>query len=106
MDVHHSRAECMIRLGDMYEKDGNSLKALKLWEAARPLFERSSQGKRVEAIDQRLEKVSEEEKAQYRNNLARLALLNAPSGKIEDMDHLSETEDLELNEVNIELVMT
>ncbi|KAJ7742814.1 hypothetical protein B0H16DRAFT_1860551 [Mycena metata] len=54
MDVHRSRAECMIRLGDISEKNGDLLKALELWEMARPLFERSSQTKRIQDIDERL----------------------------------------------------
>ncbi|KAJ7734433.1 hypothetical protein B0H16DRAFT_1467562 [Mycena metata] len=101
MDVHHSRAECMIRLGDICKQDGDSLKAFELWETARPLFERSSQGKQVEAIAQRLKKLSTEEKEHHMNNLARLTLLNAPSGNTEKKDyHLSVAEDLELNGVD------
>ncbi|KAJ7027712.1 hypothetical protein C8F04DRAFT_1293724 [Mycena alexandri] len=98
MNVHHSRAECMIRLGDIWRKDGDLLKALELWEMARPLFERSSQGRRVEAVDQRLDKVSEDEKEQHRDNLARLAHLgdlNVPSGNMEEIDSdLSEIDEL------------
>jgi hypothetical protein len=44
MDVHRSRAECMVQLGDISKLNGNELKAAALWETARPLFERSSQG--------------------------------------------------------------
>ncbi|KAJ7896649.1 hypothetical protein B0H14DRAFT_450539 [Mycena olivaceomarginata] len=43
MDVHRSRAECMIRLGDISSRHGDLLKAVELWESARPLFERSCQ---------------------------------------------------------------
>jgi tetratricopeptide (TPR) repeat protein len=43
MDVHRSRAECMVRLGDISKLNGDELKAAALWETARPLFERSSQ---------------------------------------------------------------
>ncbi|KAJ7734810.1 hypothetical protein B0H16DRAFT_1695762 [Mycena metata] len=60
MDVHRSRAECMIRLGDISQREGDLLKALKLWEAARPLFERSSQTKRVQDVDKRLAWVDQE----------------------------------------------
>ncbi|KAJ7695810.1 hypothetical protein B0H16DRAFT_1842494 [Mycena metata] len=54
MDVHRSRAECMIRLGDISNKHGDSLEALGLWKQARPLFERSSQAKHIQHIDERL----------------------------------------------------
>ncbi|KAJ7732132.1 hypothetical protein B0H16DRAFT_1696463 [Mycena metata] len=57
MDVHHSRAECMIRLGDISKKNSDLLEAMDLWETARPLFERSSQTKQVQDIDERLRSV-------------------------------------------------
>ncbi|KAJ7732134.1 hypothetical protein B0H16DRAFT_1468701 [Mycena metata] len=86
MDVHRSRAECMIRLGDISKKNGDFLKALELWEMARSLFERSSQVKQVHGIDERLGKISEEVKEQHRINLARLTELNAPVGKVEEVE--------------------
>jgi predicted negative regulator of RcsB-dependent stress response len=52
MDVHHSRAECMLWLGDISMGHGDLLKAVELWEAARPLFERSSQTKWVQQINE------------------------------------------------------
>jgi tetratricopeptide (TPR) repeat protein len=42
MDVHCSRAECMLQLGDISMGHSDPLKAVEFWEAARPLFERSS----------------------------------------------------------------
>jgi tetratricopeptide (TPR) repeat protein len=54
MDVHRSRAECMLRLGDIYKSHGDGLKAEELWKTARPLFERSSQSKKIVQIDARL----------------------------------------------------
>lgn len=54
MDVHRSRAQCMLRLGDLAQKQGDSLKATGLWNAARPLFERSLQWKDIAQIDIRL----------------------------------------------------
>jgi tetratricopeptide (TPR) repeat protein len=39
MDVHHSRAECMLRLGDISKGQGDLLNAVEHWETARPLFE-------------------------------------------------------------------
>jgi tetratricopeptide (TPR) repeat protein len=54
MDIHRSRAECMLRLGDIASQQNNLLRALELWQTARSLFERSSQTKQVENVDQRL----------------------------------------------------
>ncbi|KAF8158746.1 hypothetical protein K438DRAFT_1860749, partial [Mycena galopus ATCC 62051] len=54
MDVHHSRAQCMLRLGDLANKSGCTSEAITFWEAARPLFERTLQTKDVAQIDSRL----------------------------------------------------
>jgi tetratricopeptide (TPR) repeat protein len=54
MDVHRSRADCMMRLGDISNSRGDLSKAVKLWNTARPLFERSSQLKDVTCVDKRL----------------------------------------------------
>ncbi|KAJ7480724.1 hypothetical protein FB451DRAFT_1365150 [Mycena latifolia] len=54
MDVHRSRGECMLRLGDIMNCNGDMVKAAQYWNTARPLFERSSQVKEVAYIDQRL----------------------------------------------------
>ncbi|KAJ7820043.1 hypothetical protein B0H13DRAFT_2378039 [Mycena leptocephala] len=95
MDVHRSRAECMLRLGDISKGQGDLLKAVELWTTARPLFEQSSQAKQVENIDQRLADVSEDVLEQHRKNLARLAELNAPSGTVDEINDLSDIEDME-----------
>ncbi|KAJ7715749.1 hypothetical protein B0H16DRAFT_1701595 [Mycena metata] len=102
MDVHRSRAECMIRLGDMAKKNGDLLKALELWETAKPLFQCSSQAKRVQDIDERVGSISEETKEQHQKNLARLAELNVPVGKVEEVD--SDTEELGLEEEQVKLI--
>ncbi|KAJ7793845.1 hypothetical protein B0H13DRAFT_2513392 [Mycena leptocephala] len=60
MDVHCSRAQCVLRLGDISKKHNVLSKAVELWETARPLFERSSQTKQVEQINQRLASVGED----------------------------------------------
>ncbi|KAJ7100462.1 hypothetical protein C8R44DRAFT_747510 [Mycena epipterygia] len=54
MDVHHSRADCMLRLGDIAKHRGQLVKAVDHWKMARPLFERSSQEKDMAQIDIRL----------------------------------------------------
>jgi tetratricopeptide (TPR) repeat protein len=96
MNVHRSRAECMLRLGDIFKGHGDLLKALELWETARPLFERSSQAKQIENIDGRLVSVGGDILGQHKKNLAHLAELNEPSGTVEELeDYLSEIKDLE-----------
>jgi tetratricopeptide (TPR) repeat protein len=59
MDVHHSRAQCMLRLGDLADKRGEISTAIELWKSARPLFEISSQTKDMAQIDLRLMAVEE-----------------------------------------------
>jgi hypothetical protein len=54
MDVHRSRAQCMIRLGDLAEAQGCISKAIDFWQTAQPLFERSLQAKDVAQIEARL----------------------------------------------------
>ncbi|KAJ7799786.1 hypothetical protein B0H13DRAFT_1932952 [Mycena leptocephala] len=95
MDVHCSRAECMLRFGDISMGHGDLLKAVEFWERARPLFERSSQAKQVQHIDERVANISEDVLEQHRHKLARLAELNALAGTVEDLeDDLSDIEDL------------
>jgi tetratricopeptide (TPR) repeat protein len=88
MNVHRSRAECMLRLGDISNCCGDLLKALELWETARPLFERSSQAKLVEHIDRRLASVGEDVLQPQRQNLSHIAEINAPSrsGTVEEFE--------------------
>ncbi|KAJ7824281.1 hypothetical protein B0H13DRAFT_1919230 [Mycena leptocephala] len=96
MDVHRSRAECMLRLGDISMGHGDPLKAVEFWERARPLFERSSQAKQVQHIDERVANISEEVLKQHRHNLACLAEFTAPVGIVEELrDDLSDIEDLD-----------
>ncbi|KAJ7741817.1 hypothetical protein B0H16DRAFT_1861554 [Mycena metata] len=92
MNVHRSRAECMIRLGDIAKKNGDLPKALELWKTGRPLFECLSQAKRIQDIDERIGGISEEVKEQHQKNLVWLAELNIPAGWVEEVD--SDTEDL------------
>ncbi|KAJ7804566.1 hypothetical protein B0H14DRAFT_3153853, partial [Mycena olivaceomarginata] len=91
MDVHQGRAECMSRLGDISKGHGDLLKAVELWNTARPLFERSCQMQEVKHIDERLSSVDNNALEQYRENLACLASLNVSSGE----DNVSMIEDEE-----------
>ncbi|KAJ7894081.1 hypothetical protein B0H13DRAFT_1886053 [Mycena leptocephala] len=104
MDVHRSRAECMLRFGDISMGHSDLLKAVEFWERARPLFEHSSQAKQVQHIDERVANITKDVLEQHRNTLARLAELNAPAGTVEELeDDLSDIEDLDqmdMGEVN------
>jgi hypothetical protein len=60
MDVHCSRAECMLSLGDITKENGNPEKAEELWKTAQPLFELSSQMKKVASVDERLSQIAQE----------------------------------------------
>jgi tetratricopeptide (TPR) repeat protein len=87
MDVHQSRAECMLRLGDIANRCGDVPKAVELWESARPLFEISSQTKEVQCVDERLSHVGSNFLDCHRENIALLLRLDIPSGnpsRIED----------------------
>jgi hypothetical protein len=96
MDVHRSRAECMLRLGDLSKNCGDLLKAMEFWDAARPLFVRSSQAQQVEDIDCKIAGLSQEIQLQHRENLAKLVQPNAPSGTADKVrDDQADTEDLE-----------
>ncbi|KAJ7457755.1 hypothetical protein FB451DRAFT_1509045 [Mycena latifolia] len=78
MDVHRSRAECMLRLGDLLKLSGDLVKAGELWRTARPLFKRSSQEKQLMDIDERLAGISSELLDRPAENLIHVSGLNAP----------------------------
>ncbi|KAJ7720182.1 hypothetical protein B0H16DRAFT_1793701 [Mycena metata] len=59
MNVHRSRAQCILRLGDLAQKKGETTEALKLWISARPLFKRALQAQDVTKIDTRLATLKE-----------------------------------------------
>ncbi|KAJ7080704.1 hypothetical protein C8R44DRAFT_824108 [Mycena epipterygia] len=54
MGVHRSRANCMIRIAEILERRGKITKAMEFWNAAKPLFERSSQIKAAARVDSKL----------------------------------------------------
>ncbi|KAJ7616188.1 hypothetical protein DFH06DRAFT_1239368 [Mycena polygramma] len=86
MGVHRSRAECMLRLGDISKRHGDMLKAVGHWREARPLFEMSCQVKEVEEIGERLEGVGQDVLHTHAENLARLAELSASSNTVDESD--------------------
>ncbi|KAJ7488202.1 hypothetical protein FB451DRAFT_1167657 [Mycena latifolia] len=78
MDIHHSRAECMLRLGDLAKGHGDVLNTIELWKTARPLFQRSSQGKQVTQIEERLATININVPEETTDSLTCPAHLNAP----------------------------
>ncbi|KAF8138007.1 hypothetical protein K438DRAFT_1947057 [Mycena galopus ATCC 62051] len=72
-EIHHSRAQCMLRLGDLANKDGCTLEAITFWKAARPLFERSVP-KDVSQIDSRLAAFENA----HQKSLGKVETLHAP----------------------------
>ncbi|KAJ7889863.1 hypothetical protein B0H14DRAFT_2691114 [Mycena olivaceomarginata] len=58
MDVHLAKGHCLIRLGDISHQGGTPSQAVKFWNMARPLFERSSQKGYIKQIDERLAEAS------------------------------------------------
>ncbi|KAJ6556734.1 hypothetical protein DFH09DRAFT_1489180 [Mycena vulgaris] len=83
MDVHRSRAECMLGLGYISRDNGDLLKAAELWRTARPLFERSSQVKKAALIDEELLSILGNVLDEHTRSLVHLAEIHAPSAAIE-----------------------
>ncbi|KAJ7896686.1 hypothetical protein B0H14DRAFT_3124887 [Mycena olivaceomarginata] len=92
MDVHRSRAECMLRLGDISSRCGDLLKAVELWESARPLFKRSSQATEVSYVDERLSRVGSNALDHHRENVGHPSRLDVPSG---NLSHIEDGEQVE-----------
>ncbi|KAJ7728898.1 hypothetical protein B0H16DRAFT_1587907 [Mycena metata] len=53
MGVHRGIADCLIRMGDIWQERGDQAKAKATWTEARPLFEKSSQKADIIRCDQR-----------------------------------------------------
>ncbi|KAJ6592099.1 hypothetical protein DFH09DRAFT_1273302 [Mycena vulgaris] len=83
MDVHRSRAECMLLLGYISKENGDMLKTAELWRNARPLFERSSQEKKVAVIDEELLSIAGDVLDEHTRSLALLSDTHAPSAALE-----------------------
>ncbi|KAJ7455061.1 hypothetical protein FB451DRAFT_1373259 [Mycena latifolia] len=58
MDVHRSRGECMLRLGDIFKGRGDLERAAEMWREALPLFEKSSQAESAACVNERLATIS------------------------------------------------
>ncbi|KAJ6559409.1 hypothetical protein DFH09DRAFT_514520 [Mycena vulgaris] len=83
MDVHCSRAECMLLLGYISKENGDLLKTAELWQTARPLFERSSQVKKVALIDEELLSIAGNMLDEHTRSLALLSDTHAPNAALE-----------------------
>ncbi|KAJ7890110.1 hypothetical protein B0H14DRAFT_2561385 [Mycena olivaceomarginata] len=79
MDVHRSRAECMLHLGEISQQKGDFEEAISSFKAARPLFERSSQVKDVEHVDSLVRSLEEEIERGHSTKVAYLSTLDVPT---------------------------
>jgi hypothetical protein len=84
MDVHHWRADCMVRIADILNGRGEVMNAVGLWKDARPLFKRSSQMKDITRIDAKLAEIDPAVLAEYEEQLQRLSELNLPGSLLEE----------------------
>ncbi|KAJ7123638.1 hypothetical protein C8R44DRAFT_784130, partial [Mycena epipterygia] len=78
-DVHRSRADCMLHLGDIAKERGELLKAVALWKEAHPLFQQSLQRKDVIEVDARLAGVDQDMSDAQEKKLAHLSRLKVPT---------------------------
>ncbi|KAJ6586486.1 hypothetical protein DFH09DRAFT_1274917 [Mycena vulgaris] len=102
MDVHRSRAECMLGLGYISKENRDLLKAAELWRTARPLFERSSQVKKLALIDKELLSIQRDVLEEHTKSLAHLSKIHTPSRALgtttRSLEAIGETEDPGLGE--------
>jgi tetratricopeptide (TPR) repeat protein len=96
MDIHHWRADCMVRIADILNNHGEVMKAVELWKAARPLFERSSQMKDIVKIDAKLAEVDSIILVKYEEQLQQLSELHVPVSAPEEAYIFEEEEEDEL----------
>jgi tetratricopeptide (TPR) repeat protein len=82
MDIHCSRAECMLQLGEISLKQGDPLKTIEFLNSARPLFEISSQGRSVASVDLKLQ-IAQKASRKHEINLDLISGLSLPTGVTE-----------------------
>ncbi|KAJ6576059.1 hypothetical protein DFH09DRAFT_1078411 [Mycena vulgaris] len=101
-DVHQSRAECMLQLGDISKENGDLLKALELWRTARSLFERSSQAKKLARVDEGFLSIPEDVLDIHRGSLTCLSENHAPGAALETTTRrLEESDNVEINKITV-----
>ncbi|KAJ7859177.1 hypothetical protein B0H14DRAFT_3135276 [Mycena olivaceomarginata] len=79
------RAQCMIRLGDLANKQKHISKAISLWQTAQPLFERSFQATDVAQIDVRLSAAEKRDQEALTTLTAPDQWLNTGSSEIQQV---------------------
>ncbi|KAJ6563268.1 hypothetical protein DFH09DRAFT_1278943 [Mycena vulgaris] len=82
MDIHHSRAECMLQLGYISRENGDVLKATEYWRSARSLFERSSQVKKVALIDEEFLSIAGDVLEEHTRSLTLLSEIHTPNAAL------------------------
>ncbi|KAJ7088954.1 hypothetical protein C8R44DRAFT_751636 [Mycena epipterygia] len=85
MDIHRSRAKCLLCLGNISEQKGQSVEAVELWKEARPLFECSLQTKEMTKIDTKLALMAQKLSDSHQNSLAFLNKLAIPTISIDEL---------------------
>jgi hypothetical protein len=99
MDVHHWRADCMVRTADIWNSRGEVMKAVRFWKAARPLLERSSQMKDMIKLDAKLAEVdSAAVLVEYEEKFQHLSELCVP-GCAPDEKYVEEDKEEEKDEL-------
>jgi hypothetical protein len=98
MGVHHWRADCMVQIADILVNRGEVMKAVGLWKAARPLFERSSQMKDVIQLDAKLAEVDSAVLVEYEEKLQHLSELCVPGSPSEEKYVVEDDEEEEKDE--------
>ncbi|KAJ6546726.1 hypothetical protein DFH09DRAFT_1281831 [Mycena vulgaris] len=103
MDVHHSRAECMLQLGHISKENGDVSKAAEYWRSARSLFERSSQARQVTLIDEELLSITGDGLGEYTRSLTLLSEMYTSNAALETttgslLEEIRETENPGLDE--------
>ncbi|KAJ7275948.1 hypothetical protein C8J57DRAFT_1505252 [Mycena rebaudengoi] len=98
MDVHRWRADCMVQIADILNSRGEVMKAVGLWKAARPLFERSSQMKNMLKLDAKLAEVDFAVLVEYDEKFQRLSELYVPGSAPEEIYIVEEEEEDELSQ--------
>ncbi|KAJ7112025.1 hypothetical protein C8R43DRAFT_153306 [Mycena crocata] len=79
MDVHRWRGECMVQMGDIYLRKGDQQKSLALYTTAMPLFQRSSQIKDVETVNEKISAVNAHVAEESAKLFAQLETIHPPS---------------------------
>ncbi|KAJ7799193.1 hypothetical protein B0H14DRAFT_2617265 [Mycena olivaceomarginata] len=82
MDVHRSRAECMLHVGEISQQRRDFEGAISCFKVARPLFECSSQAKDVEHIDSLVRALEEEIEGGQDMQVTDISTLNVPTEDI------------------------